>query len=165
MSYGETGALKEPLARVYEEKILRIQRNYLILVSIGLALIFIHFIPANFYLKQFDQNAPAHPCVADAAAPVYTGISKSTAGLKEATGPVFVELNNGDSYDITAGYVKKEVGNKELRMLAYGSIPGPFIKAKQASTVTINFTNDTDVDQTIHSHGLRLNNLFDGVPM
>ena len=167
ISYGETGAYKEPIARAYEEKILRIQRNYLILVSIGLALIFIHFIPTNFYLKQFDPNAPSHPmgAVSTTTGPVYTPFTKSTNGLKEATEPVFVELNNGDSYDITAGYVKKEVGNKELRMLAYnGSIPGPFIKAKQGSTVTINFTNDTDVDQTIHSHGLRLNNLFDGVP-
>ncbi len=167
ISYGETGAYKEPIARAYEEKILRIQRNYLILVSIGLALIFIHFIPTNFYLKQFDPNAPVHTmgAVSTTTGPVYTSFTKNTGGLKEATGPAFIELKNGDSYDITAGYVKKEIGNKELRMLAYnGSIPGPFIKATQGSTVTINFKNDTDIDQTIHSHGLRLNNLFDGVP-
>ncbi|WP_186330880.1 multicopper oxidase domain-containing protein, partial [Staphylococcus pseudintermedius] len=97
--------------------------------------------------------------------PTYTAFSKDTQGLKEATGPLFVELNNGDSYDIEAGYVKKEIGNTKLRMLAYnGSIPGPFIKVEEGSQITINFTNNTDVDQTIHSHGLRLNNLFDGVP-
>ncbi len=169
ISYGETGIYKDPIARSYEEKILKIQRNYLILVSLFLAIIFIYFIPKNFYLKQFDPNAPAHHPAATTA-PVTTQsnltlFTKSIEGLPDATGPLFVELNDGDTYDITAGYVKKEVGNKELRMLAYnGSIPGPFIKVKEGASITVNFRNNTDIDQTIHSHGLRLNNLFDGVP-
>lgn len=165
IAYGETGVYKEPIARAYEEKILSIQRNYLIGISISLALIFIYFIPTNFYLKSLAPGAHHATPVSTTTPIVLTPFSKSIAGLPDATGPLFVELNDGDSYDITAGYVKKEIGNKELRMLAYnGSIPGPFIKTKEGSTVTINFTNNTDVDQTIHSHGLRLNNLFDGVP-
>ncbi len=165
IAYGETGVYKEPIARQYEEKILKIQRNYLIGISISLALIFIYFIPTNFYLKSLAPGAHHATPTSTTTAPVYTPFTKSTSGLPDATGPLFVELNDGDSYDITAGYVKKEIGNTEMRMLAYnGSIPGPFIKTTEGSTVTINFTNNTDIDQTIHSHGLRLSNLFDGVP-
>ena len=50
-------------------------------------------------------------------------------------------------------------------MLAYnGSIPGPLLKAPQGAEVTINFTNNTDIDTTLHSHGLRLDNKYDGTP-
>ena len=79
--------------------------------------------------------------------------------------PELVTLKDGDIYDMTASYVQKEVGNRMLRMLAYnGSVPGPIIKVEEGSEVTIRFTNDTDIEQTIHSHGLRLDNAFDGVP-
>ena len=76
-----------------------------------------------------------------------------------------IELKDGDAFNITAGLVKKKVGNTEVRMLAYnGSIPGPTLKIAQGATVTVNFKNDTDVANTIHSHGVRMANAFDGVP-
>ena len=76
-----------------------------------------------------------------------------------------VELKDGDTYDLTAGFVEKELGNRTYRMLAYnGSIPGPLIKVAQGAEVTINFKNDTDIETTVHSHGIRLDNEFDGTP-
>ena len=79
--------------------------------------------------------------------------------------PEMVVLHDGDVYELTAGYVKKEVGNRTLRMLAYnGSVPGPIIKVEQGAEVTINFNNNTDIEQTVHSHGIRIDNLSDGVP-
>lgn len=79
--------------------------------------------------------------------------------------PEMVELHDGENYQLTASYVKKEVGNRTLRMLAYNqSIPGPIIRVAQGAEVTINFKNDTDIEQTIHSHGVRIDNRFDGVP-
>lgn len=66
---------------------------------------------------------------------------------------------------MTAGFVKKLIHGKELQLLAYnGMIPGPTIRAKQGSTVRIVFKNLTDVENTIHSHGVRLDNAFDGLP-
>ena len=79
--------------------------------------------------------------------------------------PEIVELKNGDTYNLTASIVKKVIAGNEIKMLAYnGSIPGPIIKVSKGSEVTINFTNNTDVPTTIHSHGVRLDNRFDGVP-
>jgi len=91
--------------------------------------------------------------------------STDITGLAEAKASETVELKNGDSYDLTASIVKKTIGNSVVKMLAYnGMIPGPMIKVEQGAEVTLNFTNNTDVDTTIHSHGVRLENKFDGVP-
>jgi suppressor of ftsI len=60
--------------------------------------------------------------------------------------------------------VKKEINGREVKMLAYnGMIPGPTIKAKQGSEITINLKNETDVATSLHSHGVRLDSKYDGV--
>lgn len=87
------------------------------------------------------------------------------AELPAAKDNQIVELKNGDTYNLTASIVKRMLGNTEVKALAYnGSVPGPTIKVQQGAEVTINFTNNTDVPNTIHSHGVRLDNAFDGVP-
>jgi len=76
-----------------------------------------------------------------------------------------VELKNGDTYNLTASIVKKNIKGNEVKMLAYnGSIPGPLLKIPQGAEITLNFKNEIDVPTTIHSHGIRLDNKFDGVP-
>lgn len=173
VSFGEKGDLAHPLARSYEARTLSMQRNYLLVISVFLILVFVHYMPKNFYYKSISGAGDHHVETesvhdhgsADLAPLPGTPFDTQTFGLPDAQGLQFVELREGDSYTITASYVKKELGNRTLRMLAYnGSIPGPFIKVKEGSRNTIHFTNNTDVDQTIHSHGLRLDNNFDGVP-
>lgn len=74
-----------------------------------------------------------------------------------------VELKNGDTYNMVAAPVTKEIGGKTYTMLAYnGSIPGPLIKIAQGAEVTINFTNNTGMKTLLHSHGVRMDNAFDG---
>lgn len=76
-----------------------------------------------------------------------------------------VELQNGDSYDLRAEYVEKEINGKKFTMLGYnGMIPGPTIKVTQGSEITINFKNNFDMETTLHSHGVRMDNEFDGAP-
>src|SRR3990172_3726431 len=92
------------------------------------------------------------------------GYSAATNNLQEASTAQAVTLKDGDSYDLTASQVKKSIGGSDMKMLAYnGSIPGPLIKIPQGAEITLNFTNNTDVDSTIHSHGVRVENKFDGV--
>ncbi len=91
--------------------------------------------------------------------------STKTAGLPAATPTETVALNDGDTYNLTAGPVVQTIDGHQVRMLAYnGSVPGPVMKVKQGSSITIQFTNNTDVDTTIHPHGVRVDNAFDGVP-
>lgn len=74
-----------------------------------------------------------------------------------------VDLKNGDTYDLTASYVTKEIAGRTQKMLAYnGSIPAPTIRVEQGSEITINFHNQTDLTQLLHSHGVRMDNAFDG---
>lgn len=90
--------------------------------------------------------------------------SQSIGSAKAASPSTIVDLKNGDSYDLTASVVKKKIAGSEVKMLAYnGSVPGPTIRIPKGAEITVNFTNNTDVPSTIHSHGLRLENQFDGV--
>ena len=53
----------------------------------------------------------------------------------------------------------------DLRMLAYnGSIPGPTLHVRRDPEITVDVRNDGDVETTVHWHGLRLENRYDGVP-
>jgi FtsP/CotA-like multicopper oxidase with cupredoxin domain len=86
-----------------------------------------------------------------------------TAGLAEAHAPEIVELADGDELDLRIAPVTKRLGDATVRMLAYnGSIPGPTLRVPEASEVIVNVTNETDLDATVHWHGLRLDNAYDG---
>jgi FtsP/CotA-like multicopper oxidase with cupredoxin domain len=90
------------------------------------------------------------------------------AGLTEVSRLCVVQLANGDRYSLSIGPVRKDLdgdGGAELRMLAYnGSIPGPTLRVPQGAHITVDVRNDGDVETTVHWHGLRLENRFDGVP-
>jgi FtsP/CotA-like multicopper oxidase with cupredoxin domain len=88
-----------------------------------------------------------------------------TAGLPEASSPSVVRLYDGDSFYLRIYPVRKRIGDAEVRMLGYnGSIPGPTLHVEQGSEITVQVANDGDVEATVHWHGLRLQNLYDGVP-
>jgi FtsP/CotA-like multicopper oxidase with cupredoxin domain len=88
-----------------------------------------------------------------------------TEGLPEASNPSVVRLYNGDTFDLSIRPVRKRFGDNEVRMLGYnGSIPGPTLHVDQSSEITVRVTNDGDVEATVHWHGLRLENRYDGVP-
>jgi FtsP/CotA-like multicopper oxidase with cupredoxin domain len=62
--------------------------------------------------------------------------------------------------------VEHDPGTGEpIRMMAYnGQIPGPELHLDRDATVDVTFTNELDRPTTVHWHGLRLDNAFDGVP-
>ncbi|MEW6036610.1 MAG: multicopper oxidase family protein [Candidatus Micrarchaeota archaeon] len=92
-------------------------------------------------------------------------INRDTTGLEAAAGQGVYELENGSVFALEAGPVAKEIDGKMIRAFAYnGQIPGPVIRVRQGSTVFVNFTNSLDSNTTVHWHGLRLQNRYDGVP-
>src|SRR5512132_2682024 len=97
------------------------------------------------------------------SATVLEQLPTETTGLPEATRPELVELNDGDEFNLEIIPVAKRIGDATVRMLAYnGSIPGPTLKLPQGSTVSVRVTNRGDLEATVHWHGLRLENRFDG---
>jgi FtsP/CotA-like multicopper oxidase with cupredoxin domain len=86
-------------------------------------------------------------------------------GLPEAGRPEVLELAPGDTLDLEVGPVAKRLGDTTVRMLGYnGSVPGPTLKVQQGSEIIVHVTNNGDLDTTVHWHGLRLENKYDGVP-
>src|SRR5919106_716422 len=85
------------------------------------------------------------------------------AGLPEARPSELVELGDGDEFDLRIAPVAKRLGDQTVRMLAYnGSIPGPTLKVGEGSEVVVNVENQGDMEATVHWHGLRLDNRYDG---
>jgi FtsP/CotA-like multicopper oxidase with cupredoxin domain len=90
-------------------------------------------------------------------------LPRGTEGLPDARKTEFVELADGDEFEFAIAPVKKRIGDATVRMLAYsGSVPGPTVKVPQGATITVHVTNHGDLDATVHWHGLRLENRYDG---
>jgi suppressor of ftsI len=76
-----------------------------------------------------------------------------------------VELPDGGTLDLFAGFVRRRIQGRDVTMFAFnGQHPGPLIKVDQGSTIFVNFSNDTPFPTGVHWHGVRLENRFDGVP-
>jgi FtsP/CotA-like multicopper oxidase with cupredoxin domain len=86
-----------------------------------------------------------------------------TEGLPAARSPEAVELGDGDEFDLRIAPVAKHLGEAPVRMLAYnGSIPGPTLRVREGSELVVNVVNEGDLEATVHWHGLRLENRYDG---
>ena len=76
-----------------------------------------------------------------------------------------VELPDGGTLDLEAGFVRRELRGRDVVMMAFNrQHPGPLIKVREKSTIFVNFTNRTSLPTAVHWHGVRLDNRFDGVP-
>jgi FtsP/CotA-like multicopper oxidase with cupredoxin domain len=114
-----------------------------------------------------DTAMSHHDHHSQAVAPrdVSDWFSRDTGGLPGAASPETVNLRDGDVFGLRIQPVRKRIGDAVVRMLGYnGSIPGPTLHVDQGSEITVTVTNDGDVATTVHWHGLRLENRYDGVP-
>ena len=94
---------------------------------------------------------------------VAANFSSSVAGLPHAVDTGVLDLADGDTIDLRIAPVVKRLGGAAVRMLAYnGSVPGPTLRVSEGSKLVVNVANDTDLDATVHWHGLRLDNRYDG---
>jgi FtsP/CotA-like multicopper oxidase with cupredoxin domain len=111
------------------------------------------------------MNHHDHHSHAPGAREISYSFPTETSGLPAATSPETVNLRDGDSFDLRIHPVRKRIGDAEVRMLGYnGSIPGPTLDVDQGSEITVQVANNGDVEATVHWHGLRLDNRYDGVP-
>src|SRR4051812_19578029 len=85
------------------------------------------------------------------------------AGLPAAEAPAEVALGDGETYELRIEPVAKRIGDATVRMLTYnGSVPGPTLRVRQGSEVVIEIENHGGLETTVHWHGLRLDNRYDG---
>ena len=89
--------------------------------------------------------------------------STETRGLPEGHLPASLDFADGERFDLRIAPVAKKIGDATVRMLAYdGSVPGPTLRVKQGSELVVNVSNAGDLEATVHWHGLRLDNRYDG---
>ncbi len=92
------------------------------------------------------------------------------AGIDPATLPMaeprkVVTLASGDTFNLEARIVRRVINGRTFVMYGFnGQYPGPLIRVKQNTTITVRFTNHIDQPSAVHWHGVRLDNRFDGVP-
>jgi FtsP/CotA-like multicopper oxidase with cupredoxin domain len=87
----------------------------------------------------------------------------TTADLPVAQPAQTVEVGDGSGLEVRISPVAKRIGDATVRMLAYnGSIPGPVLRVRQGSVIEVDVINDGDLEATVHWHGLRLDNRYDG---
>ena len=88
---------------------------------------------------------------------------RDTTGLPTVSHTEVVELADGDRVALRIAPVAKRIGDATVRMLAYnGSIPGPTLRVPEGAEVLVDIENEGDMENTVHWHGLRLENRFDG---
>src|SRR5438270_9738838 len=92
-----------------------------------------------------------------------TQFPTGTAGLPAARRPEVMELSSAEDFELRIAPVRKRIGDATVRMLAYnGSVPGPTLRVRQGSEVVVNVLNEGDLEATVHWHGVRVENRYDG---
>ena len=119
-------------------------------------------------MPPMDPSMPMMPGIekeVPVVAPFLPAASMAKSALPMALERAIVELADGDTLRMEAAMVTKTIAGKTLTMYGYnGQIPGPLIRVDQASKILVQFVNNIELPTTVHWHGLRLDNRFDGVP-
>jgi FtsP/CotA-like multicopper oxidase with cupredoxin domain len=98
-------------------------------------------------------------------APFLPGAGIDPMTLPEVKPSAVVRLSDGDTLDLTATMVRRTIRGRAFVMYGYnGKVPGPLIRVPQNATIVVRFHNRIDQPSTVHWHGVRLDNRFDGVP-
>lgn len=119
-------------------------------------------------MVPMDPNMPMLPGLAEAVPVVgafLPGMGMDPSMLPAARPSEVVEMTDGDTLAISVSMVRRTIDGHEMVMYGYnGQYPGPLIQAPKDATLIVHVTNDIQTPTTIHWHGIRLENRFDGVP-
>lgn len=97
--------------------------------------------------------------------PFLPGRDVDPASLTEARPNGIVELGDGDTLRLESRLVRRTIRGRAFVMYGFNNqYPGPLIRVAQHTTVVVVFINGIDLPSTIHWHGVRVENRFDGVP-
>ena len=88
---------------------------------------------------------------------------RDAAGLPAVSATPVVDLADGDRYTLRIAPATKRIGEATVRILSYnGSIPGPTLRVREGAEIIVDIENEGDLEATVHWHGLRLDNRYDG---
>ena len=123
---------------------------------------------SGWRMPPMDSTMPMIPGLGGTAPPVgafLPGAGLDPMSFPEARPSEVVVMADGDTLHVIASLVRRTLRGRLYVMYAYnGQHPGPLIKAERGSTIIVRLTNQIELPTTIHWHGIRLANRFDGVP-
>ena len=123
---------------------------------------------AGWRVPPMEPATPMLPGLIGAVPPVgafMPGRGVDLSGLPKAMPSSVVEMADGDTLDLSVSLVHRELLGRSYIMYGYnGQYPGPLIRANRGSTVVVRVTNEVELSTSVHWHGVRLDNRFDGVP-
>lgn len=97
--------------------------------------------------------------------PYLPGWHVDSMGIPAARPREVVEVADGDTVALAAQFVRREINGRRFTMYGFnGQYPGPLLVVRQATTIVVDFSNEIDLPTTVHWHGVRLDNRYDGVP-
>ncbi len=97
--------------------------------------------------------------------PFLPGHAHNPAEFPRARPREVVALADGDTLGLAAERVRRTIKDRTFVMYGFnGQYPGPLIRVDQGSEITVLFTNRIGLPTTVHWHGIRIDNRFDGVP-
>ena len=89
----------------------------------------------------------------------------TSASVPAAVPRRVVGVRDGDTLSLVAGFVRRTLAGRSRVMYGFnGQYPGPLIRATRGATLIVQFENQLDQPSSVHWHGVRLDNRFDGVP-
>ncbi len=105
---------------------------------------------------------PSEMALTPAAAP---WLPRADGAVGEAAPQEHRTLRDGDTLELVAERVHRRIAGHDVLMYGFnGAQPGPLIVTTQGARVTVRLTNHLDQPTSIHWHGVRLDNRFDGAP-
>ena len=116
-------------------------------------------------MPPMPSGTPMMPGMSHLAPTVAPWLPRADGDAPFAVPRQIVSMKNGDTLTLIAGPVRRRIAGRSITMYGFnGQYPGPLIRATRGATVVIRFENRLDQPSTIHWHGVRLDNRFDGVP-
>ena len=113
--------------------------------------------PMSAPMRMMPSLAGMQPAVSPAPRP-------DAAALPIARRGDVRRLRNGDTLRLSAVPVRLPVAGGIAGYGYDGAVPGPRLEVGQGDTIVVRFVNGTDMPSSIHWHGVRVDNRFDGVP-
>ncbi len=101
--------------------------------------------------------------------PGTSGLMPSTAPFSPASSSAptretdVIRMRDGDTVALTASAFGTTIAGRAVTAFGYnGGIPGPRLEVPQGATITARVENRLEIPTSVHWHGIRLDNPFDG---
>lgn len=120
-------------------------------------------------MPPMDVAMPMLPGLMNSVPPVspfLAGMGMDPDMFPESLPREIVDLADGDEIVLEATLVRRKIRGQEFVAYGYnGQFPGPLIRARQGSTITVLFKNNVEMPSTVRWHGVRVENRYDGAPV